>query len=72
MYLYKAVNLHNSLYTGTCTLLLGNQSLYRQITSHEKGGAVSGEDGNRVHVQDRFKEFQLWHMCIYYIYAQFL
>ena len=26
----------------TCTLLLSNQSFYWQITSHEKGGDVSG------------------------------
>ena len=45
----------------TCKVLPSNQSIYRQITSHEKGGAVrwvvvvteynivvSGEDGNRV------------------------
>ena len=25
-----------------CTLLLSKQSFYRQITRHEKGGAVSG------------------------------
>ena len=40
--------------TYTCTLLPSNQSFYRQITSHEKGGSVSGvyrpvvRDGNRV------------------------
>ena len=27
---------------GTCTVLPSKQSFYRQITSHEKGVAVSG------------------------------
>ena len=30
------------LYVSVCTLLPSNQSFYRQITSQEKGGAVSG------------------------------
>ena len=29
-------------HTVLCTLLPSNQSFYRQITSHEKGGGVSG------------------------------
>ena len=29
--------------TCTCTLLPSNQSFYRQITSREKGGGVSGQ-----------------------------
>ena len=47
---------HSYLYcnTDTCTPLSSNHSFYRQITSHEKDGAVSGvarsvvRDGNRV------------------------
>ena len=35
-------------YICTLTLLPRNQSFYRQITSQEKDGAASGEDGNRV------------------------
>ena len=30
------------IYIQLCTLLPSNQSFYRQITSQEKGGAVSG------------------------------
>ena len=31
-----------SVYKLICTLLPSNQSFYKQITSHEKGGGVSG------------------------------
>ena len=40
-------NLHDTVYMHACTLLPGNQSFYRQITSHEKGGAVSDRGKGR-------------------------